>query len=56
MAETGPTSHRAGPPHKLAQLSAEPEWAVRLTGIALGGMVGLGFLVYSFLQIGRLLA
>lgn len=41
--------------NKLAELTADPERASRLTGIGLGGMIGLGSLIYSFLQIGRLL-
>ncbi|HEV8578612.1 MAG TPA: lanthionine synthetase LanC family protein [Thermoanaerobaculia bacterium] len=40
---------------KLAELTGNPERAVLLTGLGLGGMIGLGSLVYSFLHIGRLL-
>jgi lantibiotic modifying enzyme len=40
---------------KFAELIGDPERAARLTGIGLGGMIGLGSLVYSYLQIGRLL-
>jgi lantibiotic modifying enzyme len=39
---------------KLAELTTDPDRAARLTGIGIGGVLGLGSLVYSFLQIGRL--
>lgn len=40
---------------KLATLVADPERAAKLKGLGIGGFVGLGSLIYSFLRIGQLL-
>lgn len=40
---------------RLAGLAADPERAARLERVGIGGMIGLGSLVYSFLRIGTLL-
>jgi class II lanthipeptide synthase len=40
---------------RLAGLVADPEHAARLERVGIGGMVGLGSLIYAFLRIGTLL-
>ena len=40
---------------KLAQLVADPQRAAGLKRIPIGGMIGIGSLIYSFLRIGTLL-
>lgn len=40
---------------KMADLMADPERAARLQNLGIGGFIGLGSLIYSFLKIGRLL-
>jgi len=39
----------------LAELVAQPDRAARITGFGIGGLVGLGSLIYSFVRIGELL-
>ncbi len=40
---------------KLAELAAQPERAASITRMGIGGLVGIGSLVYSFVRIGELL-
>jgi len=39
---------------KLAEITADPSGASRLSRLGIGGLIGLGSLVYSFLRVGRL--
>lgn len=41
---------------KMSELVAQPERAARITKLGIGGIVGLGSLIYSFVRIGELLS